>query len=305
MLCNRVRKNRRHLRKWAKREHVTCYRLYDKDIPEIPIVIDWYDGRLHIAEYVRRDETAGDDWLDAMASAVAAALDIASEQVFVKRRARQRGAEQYRQFAASGERDVIHEGGHKFYINLSDYIDTGIFLDHRPLRARVQAESSGARVLNLFCYTAAFSVYAAAGGASSSLSIDLSNTYLSWAGDNFNLNELGDEHKLLRADVMEFLSRKHHGDPFDLAVVDPPTFSNSKKMAEELDTQRDQALLINGTLRLLRPGGCLYFSTNNRRFKLEPDNIEATSIEDISASTIPPDFRNAKIHRCWRIVKPS
>ncbi len=306
MLCNRVRKTRKHLRKWAKREAVSCYRLYDKDIPEVPVAVDWYDGRLYVAEYARQADDRADDWIDAMASALATSLEVDAAGVFVKRRQRQRGTEQYQQLAASGRRFVVNEGGHRFYVNLADYLDTGLFLDHRPLRARVQAEAEGARLLNLFCYTAAFTIYAAGGGARSSLSIDLSNTYLAWAKDNFALNRVDlKRHGLLRDDVLQYLADDHDIEPFDIAVVDPPTFSNSKKMRDELDTQRDQALLVNGTLRLLRPGGVLYLSTNDRRFKLEADTFNATDIEDISASTIPQDFRNTRIHRCWRIVKPS
>jgi len=302
MLVNRVRKTRRHLRKWARREQVTCYRLYDKDIPEIPVVIDWYDGRLHVAEYARRDDEHPPAWLDTMAYSVGDALDIDRATVFIKQRRRQRGSDQYEPVAASGERFVVGEGGHRFYVNLTDYVDTGLFLDHRPLRARVGAEAKDKRLLNLFCYTGAFTVYAAAGDARSSLSIDLSNTYLAWARDNLILNGIDPEkHELRRADVLEYLAAPPAGQPFDIAVVDPPTFSNSKRMRAVLDTLRDHARLINGTLARLRPGGWLYFSTNNRRFSLDAAAIASADIEDISAGTIPPDFRNQRIHRCWRI----
>lgn len=300
MLCNRVRKSVKHLRKWARREQVSCYRVYDRDIPEIPLAVDWYDGRLHVAEYARADEPRP-DWVEGLAAAVAATLDVPATRVFVKHRQRQRGASQY-EAAGGGERFVVSEGGLRFYVNLSDYIDTGLFLDHRPLRARLRAEARGKRVLNLFCYTAAFTVYAAAGGASSSLSIDLSNTYLDWAADNFALNEVEpSRHRLLRDDVQRFVAAPGPVEPFDLAIVDPPTFSNSKRMTDVLDVQRDHAALINGTLRLLRPGGYLYFSTNHRRFKLDVAALASADITDISAATIPPDFRNDKIHRCWRI----
>lgn len=306
MLCNRVRKNQRHLRKWARRERVSCYRLYDRDIPEIPLAIDWYDGRLHVAEYARRDDTDRSDWVDAMARAVAAALEVTPDAVFIKHRRRQRGADQYQPVAGTGERFVVGEGGLRFYVNLSDYVDTGLFLDHRPLRARFGAEAKAARVLNLFCYTGAFTVYAAAGGARASLSVDLSNTYLAWAADNLELNDLaGDHHELRRADVLQYLDEPLPAEPFDLAIVDPPTFSNSKAMREVLDTQRDHARLINGTLQRLRPGGWLYFSTNNRRFRLDEAAVASDDIADISARTIPPDFRNQRIHRCWRIGKSS
>lgn len=310
MLVNRVRKNARHLRKWARREHITCYRLYDRDIPEVPLAIDWYDGRLHVAEYkrlVHGEEVVGPEgWIEQMAVALADALEVAPDGVFVKARQRQRGAAQYERLGATGERFEVTEGGHRFLVNLTDYLDTGLFLDHRLTRARVASEAGGRRFLNLFCYTGSFTVYAAAAGATSSLSVDLSNTYLDWAADNLELNRCDlVAHRLLRADVLELLeSPPRDTGRFDLAVLDPPTFSNSKGMRGVLDLQRDHVWLIERTLALLHPGGVLYFSTNRRKFELDTAAFAGVTIEDLSAATIPPDFRNQRVHRCYRLVKP-
>lgn len=309
MLVNRVRKTARHLRKWARREDVTCYRLYDRDIPEVPLAIDWYDGRLHVAEYkrlVHGEEVVGSEgWVEDLAAALARALEVAPESVFVKARQRQRGLAQYERIEARGERFEVSEGGHRFLVNLADYLDTGLFLDHRPTRARVGAEAAGKRFLNLFCYTGSFTVYAAAGGATSSLSVDLSNTYLDWAADNLALNHCDlTAHHLLRADVIAFLDAPPRDiGRFDLAVLDPPTFSNSKGMRGVLDVERDHARLIEGTLALLHPGGVLYFSTNKKKFELDAAALAGADIEDLSAATIPPDFRNQRVHRCYRLVK--
>jgi 23S rRNA G2069 N7-methylase RlmK/C1962 C5-methylase RlmI len=303
MLANRVRKNDRHLRKWARREEVDCYRVYDRDIPEIPLSIDRYADHLYVARYrsEHRPHTEQTEWLDAMVASARQALDVPAERTHVKLRERTRERDKY---AASGHRFTIREGGHSFYVNLDDYLDTGLFLDHRLTRQRVADEARDKRVLNLFCYTGSFTIYAAAAGARSSLSVDNSAVYLRWARDNFDINGLGDAHELHRADVLAFLDDgKRRQGSFDLAVLDPPTFSHGKRMDGVLDIQRDHAALIAKTLRLLRTGGVLYFSTNARRFKLDATTIANAEIEDITNATIPPDFRNARPHRCWRLVK--
>ena len=319
MLANRVRKRARHLRKWARRNGISCYRIYDRDIPEIPLVIDWYEGHLHIALFHRgqsRDEDEGEARGDepsagfcaAMADAAACALEVPGNRVHIKERRRQRGSAQYRRLGRAGEHLIVSEGGHRFAVNLRDYLDTGLFLDHRATRARIQAEARGSRFLNLFCYTGAFTVYAAAGGARATVSVDLSKRYLEWARRNLALNGYdGSEHRLVRADVVELLHRGAFPDaseaPFDLAVLDPPTFSNSKKMSGVIDVRRDHPALIAGTLALLRPGGALYFSTNARRFRLDEGAIDASSIADLSRDTAPPDFARHRPHRSFRIVK--
>jgi 23S rRNA G2069 N7-methylase RlmK/C1962 C5-methylase RlmI len=303
MLANRLRKRAKHLAKWARREGVTCYRVYDCDIPEVPLVVDRYEAYLHISAYARDDDEKRDDaWLERMRLAAAEALEVAPARAIAKRRAGQPGTSQYGRMAQSGSYFAVSEGGHRFRVNLRDYVDTGLFLDHRITRARVGAEAAGKRFLNLFCYTGAFTVYAAAGGAVSSTSVDLSKTYLEWAGENLRLNGLDrPEHRLVRADAVEFLARDPG--PYDLAVLDPPTFSNSKKTRGEMNLQRDHVPLINATLRLLTPGGVLWFSTNFRRFKLEAESLEASAIEDVSRATLPPDFEDPKTRYCWRIVR--
>jgi len=303
MLANRLRKRAKHLAKWARREGVTCYRVYDCDIPEIPLVVDVYEAHLHISAYARDDDEKRDDaWLERMRLAAAEALGVAPVRAIAKRRAGQPGSSQYGRMAQSGAYFAVSEGGHRFRVNLRDYVDTGLFLDHRLTRARVGAEAAGKRFLNLFCYTGAFTVYAAAAGAVSSTSVDLSKTYLEWAGENLRLNRLDrPEHRLVRADAVEFLARDPG--PYDLAVLDPPTFSNSKKTRGEMNLQRDHVALINATLRLLTPGGVLWFSTNFRRFKLEAESLQASAIEDVSRATLPPDFEDPKTRYCWRIVR--
>ncbi|HTO69793.1 MAG TPA: class I SAM-dependent methyltransferase [Myxococcota bacterium] len=302
MLQNRLRKRARHLAKWARREGVTCYRLYDCDIPELPLVIDRYEDFLHISVLARPTDPVRDDaWLERMRLAAAAALDVPEAHAIAKRRGGQAGARQYERLAESGAFQTVSEGGHRFRVNLHDYVDTGLFLDHRATRARVQAEAAGKRFLNLFCYTGAFTVYAAAGGAVSSTSVDLSKTYLEWAGENLRLNGFaGPEHERVRADALEFLARDVG--PWDLAVLDPPTFSNSKKMRQELDLQRDHVALIRAVLRLLAPGGVLWFSTNFRRFKLDAEALGARAVEDVTRATLPPDFADARTRYCWRIA---
>jgi len=302
MLANRVRKNARHLAKWARRDGVTCWRVYDRDIPELPITVDTYDGALVINDYRAFERTPDDDlWLDDAVAAVRSALpaDEVSE-VFVKRRERlaHRGAgQQYDRQAEQCAWRTVREGGHRFRVNLSDYVDTGLFLDHRITRARAAAEPART-MLNLFGYTGAFSVYAAAAGMQTT-TVDLSNTYLTWAGDNLALNGLSGE--LIQADVRGFLDdARRAGRSWELVVVDPPTFSNSKRMAYTWDIQRDHPALLADVLAVC--SGVVWFSTNLRRFKLAFDD-PACEITDQTRATIPPDFRDARIHHAYRIAR--
>ncbi|MCD4823805.1 MAG: bifunctional 23S rRNA (guanine(2069)-N(7))-methyltransferase RlmK/23S rRNA (guanine(2445)-N(2))-methyltransferase RlmL [Phycisphaerae bacterium] len=305
MFVNRLRKNARHLRRWPDKG-ITCYRLYDRDIPEIPLAVDIYEGRLHIAEYERpHDRTQAEqaDWIDLLAKAAGEVLDIPRKNIYVKRRQRQKGAEQYRKFSQTASVCTVHEGGLKFEVNLSDYLDTGLFLDHRVTREMVRKASPGKRMLNLFAYTGAFSVYAAAGGAAATKTVDLSNTYLDWAGRNLLANGYeGPQHKLVRADAMKFLREHAPGEHYDIAVIDPPTFSNSKGAQDIFDVQRDYRELLLTTAKLMPAGGVIYFSTNFRRFKLDPDTLAGLDVREISRQTIPDDFRNKRIHRCWRMT---
>ncbi len=304
MLANRVRKNARHLGKWAKRDKVTCWRVYDQDIPELPITIDTYEGSLVVNDYRYTDENGerggGDAWLLAAADAAKAALD--APDVFIKQRERltHREGDQYER----GELDVwrtVHEGGHAFRVNLRGYIDTGLFLDHRITRARAAAEA-GATMLNLFAYTGAFSIYAAAAGKHTT-TVDMSNTYLEWARENFALNELspGD---IVQADVREFLAEaKRDGRTWDVIVVDPPTFSNSKRMDYVWDVQRDHPALLADVLDVWSGTGAVWFSTNKRKFKMEMLARGALHIADQTHATIPPDFRDGKPHHSYRLSR--
>ncbi len=247
--------------------------------------------------------------------AVRTGLGLAEEHIFLKQRRPQAdrqagispGAGQYQRVAAQGAVRTIREQGLRFEVNLSDYLDTGLFLDHRWTRAEVRAHAKGARVLNLFAYTGSFTCYAVAGGARSSLTVDLSNTYLAWCGRNLALAGVdtgapGSVHLLERADCLAFLAQPVAGEPFDLIVLDPPTFSNSKAMARDFIVQRDHAWLIGRCRERLRPGGQLYFSTNLRGFALDA-GIPGWEIEDLSAASIPEDFRDRRIHRLWRLVR--
>lgn len=316
--------NARHLRKYPTRG-ITCYRVYERDMPDVPVVIDRYEDAVHIAEYERehsRTPAQQADWLDAVAVRAGDVLGVDRRRVFVKNKHRQRGLTQHERVADERKTFEVNEGGLKFEVNLSDYVDTGLFLDHRLTRDMVRGEASGRRVLNLFCYTGSFTVYAAGGGAMTTTSVDLSNTYLEWAGRNLELNgfewwgEDGREtapppragNRLVRGDVMDWLRvRRTRGErgTYDLAIVDPPTFSNSKRTDDVFDVQRDHVEMLGLVSELLSPEGVVYFSNNNRRFKLdEAGLVEAGySGREISRRTVPPEYRNTRIHRCWRLVR--
>ncbi len=301
MLANRLRKVVRHRRKWARREGIACYRLYDRDIPEIPLVVDWYDGRVSIAEFVRNE---GPLEPEPFIAAAAEAIEIPIDFVWWRQRERQRGDAQYTRLRDDGAWCVVPEGGLRFRVNLSDYLDTGLFLDHRQTRALVRGESRGKRVLNLFAYTGSFTVYAAAGGAQATTTVDLSNTYLDWARQNLELNGFDlRQHVGVQADARVWLEdARIHREQYDLIVLDPPTFSNSKRMEGTLDVQRDHPLLVDDALALLPRGGVLYFSTNHRHFRPEWDGVAAEVVE-ITEKTVPEDFDRHRPHRCFRLVR--
>ena len=306
MFANRIAKNARHLRKWAKNAGVECFRIYDRDIPELPFALDLYSDRAHLQEYSKpvMDVHAQRRRLTAMHEAAAGALKLPLESVVLKQRHGQRPDDQYRKLAASAQDFVVREGGCRFIVNLTDHLDTGLFLDHRETRALVGTLAGGRRVLNLFCYTGSFSVYAAKNGAASTTSVDLSKTYLDWARRNFELNglEFG-RNRLVQADVVRFLEEERASrDRYELIVLDPPSFSNSKRMQGVLDVQRDHVALVQGCLALLAPGGELLFSTNLRSFKPDAAALADVTMTEISEQTVPPDFRNRRIHRCWRIT---
>jgi 23S rRNA (cytosine1962-C5)-methyltransferase len=306
MFANRIAKNARHLRKWAKGAGIDCFRVYDRDIPELPFALDLYAGRAHLQEYSKpvMDARAQRHWLAAMHEAAAGALGLPLKSVTLKLRHGQRPDEQYRKLAASADDFVVQEAGHRFIVNLTDHLDTGLFLDHRDTRALVGKLAPGRHVLNLFCYTASFSVYAAVNQAASTTSVDLSKTYLDWARRNFELNGLDfARNRLVQADVVRFLEEERASrDRYGLIVLDPPSFSNSKRMQGVLDVQRDHVALVRACLALLAPGGELLFSTNLRSFRLDADALADVPMTEISEKTVPPDFRNRRIHRCWRIA---
>ncbi|MGE7778188.1 class I SAM-dependent methyltransferase [Chitinophaga sp. NPDC101104] len=308
MFENRLAKVYKHLAKTARRQGITCFRLYDRDLPEFPLIIELYEDKVSVAEYISShgmDDDAYDAWLEQSVVAVGKVLEVPREDIFL--RTRQRKADRQSQYEKlSLEKAEIHvkEDGLTFKVNLSDYLDTGLFLDHRITRHMVREESAGKHVLNLFCYTGSFSVYAAAGGAASVTSADLSKTYLKWAEDNMELNGIYDpsRHHYVHADVLQYLDDLKIN-TFDLVVMDPPTFSNSKRMKDFLDIQRDHVTLINKVLMAMKKDGVLYFSNNLRRFELDEPAIAASSIKNITAQTIPFDFQGKLQRHCFRITK--
>lgn len=308
MFENRLTKVFKHVHKQAKRQNITCYRVYDHDLPEFPLSIDFYEDKLYIAEYRRRHGMIDEEheiWLDAALGIVEKVLLIPQERIYVKQRQRKQGRlGQYQKVNEEKEYFIVEEAGLKFKVNLSDYLDTGLFLDHRITRAMVKQEAAGKRVLNLFAYTGSFSVYAAAGGASSVTTVDLSKTYLTWAEENMTLNNFkSPDFRFDNADVKQYL-QELKPNMFDLVIMDPPTFSNSKKMKDDfLDIQRDHVELINNVLYAMAEGGVLYFSTNFTKFLLDEGSIKSSQIKDITNATTPFDFAGKLKRYCWKIIK--
>ncbi|SDK82584.1 23S rRNA (guanine2445-N2)-methyltransferase / 23S rRNA (guanine2069-N7)-methyltransferase [Modicisalibacter muralis] len=308
MFANRLEKNRKRLKKWLKTSGETCYRLYDADMPEYALAIDVYGEHVHVQEYAPpksiNPNQAQRRLLDAL-GVIPEALGVRAERVYFKQRERQAGKAQYQKRDASGERFQVREGKALLWVNLRDYLDTGLFLDHRPVRRMLADMAAGKRFLNLFCYTGAATIQAALGGekggASDSVSVDLSNTYLEWARDNLALNRLDPgRHRVVRDDCLRWLQTA--GSEFDLIFLDPPTFSNSKKMDDTLDIQRDHARLLDLTMARLAPGGTLVFSNNQQRFRLDDAVARRYAVEDISAKTFDPDFqRRPDLHHCFLI----
>ena len=304
--ANRLGKNAKHYLKWARRHNIEAWRLYDRDIPQFPFAIDVYGGQIHLQEYdtgwlMQPEEYEA--WLSEVLEAVAFITGFAPADIHLKRRERQKGTQQYEKTGKAGEDFIVHEHGRRFWVNLEKYLDTGLFLDHRNTRQRVGEMAAGKRFLNLFAYTGSFSVYAATGGAAASETVDLSNTYLDWARRNFELNGIDEaRHQIVRADVFQYLqAAAQAGKTFDLIVMDPPSFSNSKKMLDILDIQRDHQKLIDGAMALLASDGLLFFSNNLRSFALDEAVAQKYAVKDISKQSVPEDFRNKKIHQCWEI----
>ncbi|MBA4707462.1 class I SAM-dependent methyltransferase [Aquitalea aquatica] len=306
--ANRLQKNYKHYAKWASRQGLDAWRVYDKDVPQFPLAVDLYGERVHLQEYDTgwaMEEDVYQQWIAAIIAAIAEVTGRAPQAITLKSRRRQKGVSQYEKVGKLGDDFTVEEFGQRFIVNLDAYLDTGLFLDHRNTRKRVREEAAGKRFLNLFAYTGSFTVYAGAGGAVSSETVDMSNTYQDWSRRNFELNGLDlARHQLVRADVFQYLEQAvDEGKQFDLIVMDPPTFSNSKKMQDILDVQRDHVWLIDYAMALLAPGGTLYFSNNLRSFVLDERLAEDYHIRDISAQSVPEDFRNRKIHQCYQLKK--
>ena len=311
MVANRLRKNLKALRPWREREGVDCFRAYDADIPEYACAVDVYtttgdDTWLHVQEYAAPadiPEATTRKRLNELLAAVREVFEVPKERVAVKTRSTGKGGSKYGNLDHRGEFLRVSEGAATLQVNLFDYLDTGLFLDHRPLRARMALESRGKHFLNLFCYTGVATVQAAVQGAAQTTSVDLSATYLEWLAENLRENSIGGtRHRIAQADALKWLEADQG--EYDVVFCDPPTFSNSKR-ADDFDVQRDHVRLLRAAVARLADGGVLYFSNNFRRFKLDEAALaDFASLEDISPSTIPPDFaRNPRIHRAWRLQR--
>ena len=304
-LANRLRKNLRKLKPWLAREQVSCFRVYDADIPEYSVAIDCYEGSVHVAEYVAPreiPEAKAAERLEVVLDAVQAVFEISDRSaIALKQRKRQKGKSQYGRLDDLSERMIVHEGPVKALVNLHDYLDTGLFLDHRPLRTWIRREAKGGHFLNLFSYTGVATLHAALGGAITSTSVDASSTYLKWFQANLALNGLSErQHRSERADVRDWLATDKRF--YDLIMLDPPSFSNSKDQAD-FDIQSDHTSLLALAMARLNEKGALYFSTNRRRFKLDPAISERWVVVDVTRDSIPPDFsRPSPIHLCWRLT---
>lgn len=306
MLGDRLRKNFRKLQPAFAARGIEVFRLYDRDIPEVRAVVDWYAGHAVLGEY-ERAQTAAEEYRSALARAVAEALALPPERVHVKaRRTRPAQGERYQRLARKGERLVVREGDLRFWVNLDDYLDTGLFADHRRTRELVRAQSAGARFLNLFAYTGSFTCAAALGAAAATTSVDASAPYLAWARDNLELNvgRTGlERHEWIRDDARAFLDRAaREGRRYTLGVIDPPSFST--RDSGSFDVQRDHPALLAQALRVFSPGGVLWFSTNHQRFTPRLEGLPAASVEETTARTVPPDYRNRQVHRSFRLVAP-
>jgi 23S rRNA (guanine2445-N2)-methyltransferase / 23S rRNA (guanine2069-N7)-methyltransferase len=311
MLANRLRKNIKKLKSWVKKNDIHCYRLYDADLPEYAIAIDVYEGEkkwVHVQEYAAPktvDEEKSIQRLRDSLAVIPEVLDVPQNQLFLKIRRRQKGSAQYEKQNSEGGFHTVQEGKARFLVNFKDYLDTGLFLDHRPIRQWLGEQASGKQLLNLFAYTGTATVHAALGGATASTTVDMSQTYLDWAKNNFELNGLDPaKHQLVRANCMEWLDTAiSEQQKYELIFIDPPTFSNSKRMDNDFDIQRDYVELITKASQLLTKRGALIFSTNFRKFKFDESAFAYLSIENITPQTLPKDFeRNPKIHYCWKLT---
>lgn len=308
MFENRLTKVFRHIGKQARRQGISCYRIYDRDLPEFPLIIDVYEDKIYLSEYKANHQLSEEDyenWLQQSLQVIAKVTGTPADKIYLKQRKRKSDRQdQYQKTGDEMEFFTVHEAGLNFKVNLTDYLDTGLFLDHRSTRGLVRQQVKDKAVLNLFCYTASFSVYAAAGGAATVVSVDLSKTYLAWAEDNFGLNNFIDStrYQFVQADVLQYVDELPKNE-FDIVILDPPTFSNSKRMKDFLDIQQDHVSLINKCLAVMKPGGILYFSTNYRKFELSAEQLSSNAVADITLATTPFDFEGKLRRSCFRITK--
>ena len=310
MFNNRLLKNYKHRSKQAKRQNITCWRLYDHDLPEFPICIELYEDYIYIAEYNRRHGMSDEDhdaWLIGCKNIISEMTQVPLEKMYLrvrKRMSHREGQYEKEEAVVASKIITVQEEGLKFMVNLTDYLDTGLFLDHRITRKMFSEISKDKNVLNLFSYTSSFSVYAANAGAATVTSVDLSKTYLKWSEDNFALNQLknNNTYHFVHADVKQYL-KTLPANYFDLVIMDPPTFSNSKRMKDILDIQRDHVILINDMLKAMKPGGILFFSTNYTQFIIDTESIKSKLIKDITKATTPFDFEGRLKRWCYKIEK--
>lgn len=303
ILANRVKKRYAHLRKRFARQNIECFRLYDWDIPEVRAVVDWYAGHVVIGEYER--EQTGDYWLGIMADAVAKALNISQDNIHLKRRRTKTDkGPRYSKMDAKGERFQVQERDLKFWVNLGDFLDTGLFSDHRETRLLVKELAAGKNFLNLYAYTGAFTCAAALGGAQSTVTVDRSATYLRWAQDNLELNSLwGEQHTIIRSDVDDFLEKASHSKKrFDLTFIDPPSFFTDLASGKSFDISKDHPKMLRNICKIMLSGSTIIFSTNHQRFKDHFKSLPVKDICELTPKTIPEDYRNQTIHRCWKMT---
>lgn len=301
MIQNRFEKNYKKLKSYLSRHQIEAFRLYDRDIPEVPYIIDVYKD--HFVVYDKTDpvKDAGKNLFPEIESALKNLFQADIEKIILKKRQRQEGTQQYQKLGENKDFFVVRESQAQFYVNLKDYLDTGLFLDHRPMRQKVFKESQGKRVLNLFSYTGSVSVFAALGGGKVT-SVDMSRTYMDWAQDNFELNQIDfSGHSFIVENALQWMHENRNQPKYDLIFLDPPTFSNSKKMSHDFDVERDQGFLVDTAMSMLKPQGVLYFSNNKRKFRLEPRFFDQYQVLDLTEKSIPQDFHDQKIHCCFEI----
>jgi 23S rRNA (cytosine1962-C5)-methyltransferase len=302
IFANRVRKRYDHLRKRFARQNIECFRLYDWDIPEVRAVVDWYAGHIVVAEYERTQ--TGPDWLPRMAEAAAKALGVPPEKKHIKhRRTKTDEGPRYKKLGNHGQRFIVNERNLKFWVNLDDFLDTGLYSDHRETRVIIRDLAPGKDFLNLFAYTGAFTCAAAAGGARTTVTVDRSDTYSRWTKENLELNDLcGSQHALVQSDVMMYLEKTARAKQrFTLAFVDPPSFFRDQKKNTAFDISRDHPELIREVIKVMVPGSVIFFSTNHQRFEPRFYGLPVKNLVELTPKTIPEDFRNQRVHRCWRM----